>query len=274
MKIYADVVPQNLGYSIHRVMNELKKYAPNNIEFVSKIDDCDLQIVPVIGEGQAKQIMENDKPYIVWQLCYLTTEYPYPEYWQPIWEKAESVFSYYHDLPVSDKVNFHISPIGYDPNTFYSIYSGMPKRYDVMTIGYVDSEHGEALSNTIEYAKTLHIGGNIGLDGHPNYTRMENISDSNMNIMYNLSRYVVAIRYTEGFEMPVLEGAAAGAIPIVLDAPSFRRWFNGIALFVTRETMENGLKYIVTSKQGLIMPPNALLEFRWSTIARKFWESL
>lgn len=271
IKVFCNVIDP-LGRAIHRVADASRQYAPKNISFVDSPEDADLQVVPTIGLGQARQIDKYDIPFAIWQLCYLTTEEPNPEFWRPYWDKSVLTASYY-DLPVSRQDNFLLTNIGFDPEVFYPKEDNQ-KLIEAVVTGYVDAPVGEELTNVaLAFDSVVHVGGDIGLDGTPGYVRVENITDDHMRHLYQSSVYSIALRHSEGFELPVVEGQACGAIGVTFDMPCYRRWFSDFAVL-----LDPNSPVLPQLKKLHETVPNYkaydLSQFYWENVIHLFWERL
>jgi glycosyltransferase involved in cell wall biosynthesis len=80
--------------------------------------------------------------------------------------------------------------------------------------------------------------------------------------------------------MPVIEGLACGARPIVFDRPDMTHWYEGHAVFIPEcsgpelvEVLTDLLKYNPTPVKETERA-EILARFDWSTIVKRFWEYL
>lgn len=289
IKVFADVMPSGLGIGIHRIAENIKKYTPNQndsgymITYVDHPSKADIQFVYAIGDGQLEQIIRWAKPFVLWQICYKTTEKP--DIWKHYWNKDSclALVSYY-DLEkdfITDKTKdkYLMTSLGYDPKVFHNNSDkGRERLYDAITFGYVDGESGEVIKDLLKpFPKLVHVGGNIGINQMENegYVRIEGIDDGTLSRLYNESRYVGAMRYTEGFELPALEGLACGATPIMFDLDDYKRWFDGYALFVNRDTLQKDLLKISREKTKLNKTKDEVQEFlktrTWEHVMTNYW---
>ena len=78
-----------------------------------------------------------------------------------------------------------------------------------------------------------HVGANMRYG--PGYVHYENVPDETMAWLYSSSKLSVGLRRIEGFELPIIEGAACGAVPVAFDLECYRHWFNDIAIFIDHE---------------------------------------
>lgn len=241
VKCWTEVIPKGFSRAIHRVCNGLKQYAPDNIEIVDNIEAADIQIVHVVGKGEMPLI--NRKPLnktIPFMYCFLTsTDGEEPrEFWYEVFAKAMLTMTYY-DLPSMMKekypeieFSFYRTPVGVDTNVFY-VEPLLNKTFSVMSTGYVDwaekiHEWYDAFT-CIGY-DVNHAGKDFGYG--KNFFAYEDITDEQMRLLYNISKYTNGMRVAEGFEAPVIEGTLCGSRGICFDSPIYRYWFDEIALFV------------------------------------------
>ena len=279
MKVYAEVLPNTLGRAMYRVNKNIKKYAPDRIEFVDKADDADFQILDAIGKGSLEYI--RHKNYVVLQHCYVTTETRSLDVWGDFWKNANLVCSYI-DLPNLSKFNefnFLRIPWGVDSNLFYRI-AGTPKTYDFLTTGYVaETECIEQAVTAIkaEGKSMVHIGGNLHLNG---IKRFENISDEQMRELYNRSRYTLGLRRLEGFELPIIEGTLCNSRGVCIDDPCYSYWYGNLVEYIA----DGDFDYITNQLRELLNKPYREVtekeiqfvkeKFDWEVIMTKIWKRI
>lgn len=271
--VYCEV-EDPLGRAIHRVAEATKKYAPDRVALVNDPQEADLQVIPTIGMGQVNQINRRPNlPYVLWQLCYLTTEEPNPEFWQPIWEKSVLTASYYN-LPVTRQENFLLTPIGFEPDKFFND-PARDKYFDAVITGYVDAPVGEELANVVTaFNKVVHVGGDIGLDGVDGYFRMEGISDKHMRYLYQTSRYSIGLRHSEGFELPILEGQACGAVGVAFNLDCYTRWFSDFAIFLDIDEPVLPQLKALARQDTIEWQELDLSRFYWENVISNFWNKV
>jgi hypothetical protein len=281
MRVYAEVLPRWLGRAMYRINRELRRYAPDGVEFVDDARAADLQILDVIGTGSLEYLRAAE--YVLIQYCYLTTERPDGAYWSPIFRGARLVMSY-HDLPSltgDDAFRFYRAPLGVDGEVFRD--RQLTRDAVVLTTGY--DPGGEAIQECHDAVFGI-LGGRCGGMVHigPAFWPgrrvevAEGISDEQLAIRYGRCRYVSGLRRGEGFELPVIEGLACGSRPVCFDTPGYRHWFDGHAVFVTeapREELTAELAEIFRHEPQPVLPAEraAVLErFDWRRIFARFWE--
>jgi hypothetical protein len=289
--VLVDVLPGALtSRSILRVAKALRRYAPADVELVApETPDPDLHVLHVIGSDVlTRPELTRSSRYAVIQYCFKTAGGEL-EAWQKLWSGAQLTWSYYN-LPILSG-RFMYSPLGVDEN-FYEIPSQQPglRRIGVVTSGFVSGPPAEAIEEVADAALRANCSVfHLGPRGIENMTpRLEeswsnamNISDTELCFKYNLARYVSGLRYIEGFEMPVVEGFACGAAPIVFSREETRAWFAPpLATHVPECSGEELVERLV---EILRTPPakladaereRLLAEFNWQVIAERFWKAV
>lgn len=261
-----------------RVADALKAYAPVGITFTNE-RDADVRVLHVIGNDAIDYAAERKgMEYAVIQYCYLTAG---EGQWNGLWDNAKTVMSYYN-LPTA---KLYRTPLGIDP-VFLEDYPKMPRTIGVMTSGYVAGPGAEAIEEVAIAAdrlrmKTVHLGPKpVGLTQPlpANWRNLYGVSDDLLAAHYRSTAYVSGLRHVEGFELPVVEGLACGARPIVFDRPEMRRWFDGHAIFVPECSGEELVNHLMAV---MVMQPvpvtraermKVLQRFNWETIVEGFWE--
>jgi len=157
-----------------------------------------------------------------------------------------------------------------------------------MSSGYVSGPGAEAIepfAMATERAglEAWHLGppGVDRMTQHPfNWRTFSGISDARLAAELNRCAWVSGLRYGEGFELPVIEGLACGARPIVFDRADMRDWYAGHAVFVPELTGRD-LEDVLTAVMAQPPDPVTLAEresilrrFDWEPIVRGFWEAL
>jgi glycosyltransferase involved in cell wall biosynthesis len=266
MKIYYRATKPYLSRAFQRIEDGIKQTLPNGFELTSKQIEADLCICPIVSIKDAQNVPINS---VIWQLCYLTAGGE-ESIWKSIWSDALLVLSYL-DLPFEHYVRM---PLGYDPMTFNTTGRNPESKYDVVVTGYVDEgQGGEVISRLCKhFGKVMHIGGNLRLRD-TNYYNAEGISDSQLAQIYRSSRFVAGMRLKEGFELPIIEGAACGAKPIALDMECYRHWFEKIAVLIDPDNLDNDLS-ILSDVQWYGDHSELVKRFTWDKVMKKFWNTL
>lgn len=280
MKVYHEVLPDTLGKVMYRIREAYRRYAPSDISFVINPKEADLQVLDSIGTGSIPFI--QNKNYILLQHCYITSEQSTKDFWLPYWNKAKVVVSFM-DLPAlsgTTEFPFLRLPIGVEPSVFYPINYG--KTYQVMSTGYVAwseciEEALQAVKNI--HGKMVHVGGNI-FPNEPSCKHYEKITDDQMRLLYNQSKYTIGMRKTEGFEAPLIEGTLCGSRGITLDYPFYRYWFGDIMEYV----QDGDFNFVKNQLIDLFSKPyrpvtqeemNLVKEkFSWEKVVNTFWNKV
>lgn len=294
MKVHVDPVPVGLSQAMWRVSRALRATAPADVEIVSTPELADVQVLHVIGSDCGLHL--RAPAYAAIQYCGGLEAAPdgrnvpvtSTEAWEPIWRGAVAVWSYF-DLPVPEDVPFYHAPLGVDADVFHMppLRSGI-RPVGVMTSGYVSGPGAEAIEEVAIAASrsgltTLHLGPEKvqGMKRYPPSWRcVFGVSDADLCGLYQRSRWVSGLRHDEGFELPVLEGIACGARPIVFDRPDMRRWYDGHASFVPEC---DGDKLVAALMAVFARDPNPVTAaerdefiqwFEWKSLASGFWSAV
>jgi hypothetical protein len=287
-KVYIEPAPDG-DRAINRVIDALKMYAPERVEFVER-KSAELVIIHVVGRKNALErkiahLLYEGKKYVLIQYSVRSTQKPETGYWLASWKSAELVWSYY-DLNLylqedgHEKYldNFYHTPLGVD-QSFKQRYKG-EKLYKIMTHGRgwtTESirECGWATKNTSN--RMLHLGEDMK---RPWVDCVTNISDVWLSHLYGQCEFVAGLRRTEGFELPAAEGLICGARPILFDRLHYRKWYNRWGIFIPegeREEVIQSLEEIFKKE----IPPVSEEEikdakefFDWKWIIKGFWDKL
>lgn len=246
MKIYLEIDYQSRG--IGRCVDALKRYKPGNITIVDREQDADMVLIHVNGRRdqvlrRTRRILERGQKYAIFQYAFRSTRNPTYYEWGEIWDNAAVVFSYLdlvgnEAIPAGLYPDFiYVSlPLGVDTEVFYRY--GMDDRpwnnrkYLICTtgLGYTTESVRECIHAARAVGgKVAHLGCDLGIEDVDSYW---DLSDAEVCLLFNDCKYVSGLRRTEGFELPILEGFFCGAQPITFDTLAYRRWFDGIALFI------------------------------------------
>jgi len=282
MKVYANVLPPTMGRVMYRINSAIKRYAPDDVQFVNSPEKADLQILDVIGTGNLRYL--TGREYIILQHCYRTAETQDPGFWLPIFRRARLVVSYHdlRELTGSDDFPFYRCPWGADPSVFRP--SGLQRTHAIITTGYNDD--GEAIRECHDAATSLpkpsiHLNKSHALgwmNGYPLVTVIDDVNDAQLASYYSLVDYVSGLRRGEGFELPVVEGLLCGARPIVFDTLGYHYWFTPHAVFLpetSREELTSLLKTILSSRPlpvTLDERDTVSRKFDWEVIMTRFWQ--
>lgn len=219
MRIY-EHTDKDFGRAFKRISQAFRTYFPNT-EWV--INDPDIEIVQVVGKVEydyltSKKSLNN---IIMHQQCLFTTHISL-EKWIELWKQCKLVMSF-HNLYkyTKEKFNFLLSPLGAEPDTFP--ISTLQRQYTVFSTGHVAEP--ECLDNVFDACvitnkKMFHTGENFGWNSS-HYQFLDYMTDSWYCNLLQKVKYITGLRKTEGFEMACIEGAMTGAVPIILDLPTY-----------------------------------------------------
>lgn len=274
---------------MERIVNAIKRYAPEGIEFVDTDEEADLAIIYAYAHRRkvgwrTERLTAAGKKYAIVQTAIRSTRNPNTEDWMYIWKDAELVWSYYNlkQLAINDiqpkmkdprhmwlsrKVdfNFYYAPLGVDPEVFKEVR-------DDRTYSIIFGENRDECSTQIIEA-TMRAG-------YAGFMLGSGISDQELVKKYSRSKFVSGLRRKEGFELPVIEGLLCGAIPIVFDRPETRHWFEDLAVFISEESSEElvkSLEYILRDSFNIDWKHKKRIvkeRFNWETIIKGFWERI
>jgi glycosyltransferase involved in cell wall biosynthesis len=269
MKIQYKATRPFLSHALRRIEDGLKSTLPDGFELTQLPGD--LAIIPVVNIDDTKDLKQ---PYIIWQLCHKTAEGT-PDEWIKIWNHAAMVVSYLN-LPYP---NYLRLPLGYDPLLFHNHNRPKEPKYDIVVTGYVDEDkEGEVIARLCNhFDKVIHIGQDLKIE--KGYTHAHQITDTQLAEIYRNSRYVAGMRMIEGFELPIIEGAACGCQPITLNLECYRYWFNNLALFVHPDRLDEGLaaiaEYKITNETSnwTLLFEEEIAKFTWEKVMREFWNT-
>lgn len=302
MKVYLE--PQTNSRGILRVRDALVRYLPPTVELVDSIENCDLAILHIYGRHTTMMhkigwLKSKGKKYAMIQYCIRSTMRPDTKSWLQMWDGAEVVWSYY-DIPelMAEDVsggkpvikagielaravsNFYHAPLGVDAEVFQDEqFKSRP--YLIAAT----SQH--ALSESVRECAfaTKEVGGEMVFFGHElrrgsDIICKSGLPDSEMAVEYSKSQYVSGLRRTEGFELPVIEGAICGCTPIVFSKSHYWQWFKEFAIFIPEGSRDEVIKSLVevfkSERKPITNEQKYLIRerFNWETIIKDFWSRI
>ena len=290
LRVFVDPRPASLSRAMYRVSKALARYAPDEVAIVDGSGSVDVQVLHSIDAWPDRHKLSGNVNYAVIQYCYKTARGATDDLMAGLWQDSLMVWSYY-DLHkemyrLSPDTPFYLAPLGVD-----DVFK-QPPSYDdeedigLVTTGYVDGPGAEALAIITQAAidsglSCVHVGGDC-LDRQfgysPRWRRYEGVSDEQLRDFYCQALWVSGLRHVEGFELPVIEGLACGARPIVFDRPDTRLWYGGLADFVADDgSLIDSLMHVFSfSPDALAWRDQelALERFDWQIIAEGFWDML
>jgi glycosyltransferase involved in cell wall biosynthesis len=278
--------PEQLSRAMYRVANALERYALDDVFIVQEPAEADLLVLHVIGREALELASKLGRRYAVIQYC--TGGGADLAAWRPLWARAKLTWSYYDlaaHMPAG--AEFYRAPMGLDPIFRQSILPWPPGRdVGVLTSGYVNGRGQESIEEPTRAAQALgleavHLGPRP--DGVSDDLTMRcyyKLADTELRKLYHRCRWIAALRYVEGFEMPAAEGLACGARPIVFDRADMRDWYQDHAVFVPEcsgEMLTARLKRIMSKPPRPVTPEEravVLERFNWKTIIAGFWQRI
>lgn len=283
MRVFLEVVPHNLSVAMHRVAQALRVRAPKGVQIVRTPQDVDLQVLHAIGPDAIENVVAPRVAVI--QYCLHTAHGPAS--WTTLWRRAELTWSYFdlRDL-LPAGARFYLAPLGVDP-VFRG--NGAARYVGVVTSGYDSGPQAEAIEEVADAAlraelSVYHVGPEEVAGMAPRHERTwqsgQSIADEDLARIYGCARWVSGLRRVEGFELPVIEGLACGARPIVFDRPDMRRWYEGHAVFVPECAGPELVERLVAVFDALPEPVSlgerraVLAKFDWGVIAGEFWRQV
>jgi glycosyltransferase involved in cell wall biosynthesis len=275
---------------MHNIAKMVKKYAPANIQWVENYTMADLVIETIFDDHESTPAANNieivrhlnEKPFGI-----VFAGFSRPKEWildnkffQGIFKDAKFIYTPW-DLTgyYGWKLNNHIRlPFGFEKNEFFKI-PNKEKRYTIACTGYVACSEGiEEIYEAVKAidGRMLHLGRNFGWE-KPYYENRENVTVEEVNLIFNSSKYVSALRRGEGFELTATEAGAAGITPICFNNPHYKDWFWDYAKFIKEDAPNIVIKELMeVFKQEPFLPDEKINEirarFNWEDIMKKFWE--
>jgi len=268
MKVYCEIDGLST-HALRRIRGQIHKTAPRSISFVNEIGDADIAIRQVF-DSESASVWVKQIPTVIVQLCYLTAGSETFE-WESVWGQSLMVSSYY-DLPVHS-APFVRHPLGIDP--VFRRMGRTDRHFDAVVTGYVDGDNAEEIKSVYNafHGDIMHVGPNMRLGRR--YHNVNNVSDLDMAILYNNAKFTIGLRHVEGFELPIIEGAACGAVPITFDLECYRHWFDDFAIFIDpKGNIENQLRSIADTPYKEVskgFAPN-LEKFKVENAWKPFWD--
>ena len=269
-----------------RLIKALNEYS-SDIEIVEDKIKADLIVINVNGRCDkvlriTKEILASGNSYAIIQHCLRSTKNKNTSDWLDIWKNAKVVWSAYnlnHKLKEDGNdidFNFYHAPFGVDGRIFYPL--NMERKYLACTTGL--SYLSESVREVIIAAR--HVGGRVAHLGTADIKKdgvdcFSNLTDKEVNELYNQCHFVSGLRRVEGFEFPAAEGLLTGATPILYDAEHYKDWYSGVGEFIPEIGRNQIIKDLIElfKKKRKKVPDEYILEgqkrFNWETIITNFW---
>jgi len=277
IKIYYPV-SRKLSKAISRVRECLLYNLPSEVELSCNPRRADIQFIDFIGqhyEDPSYLEIFDVPPYPIMRKYIIVNHCPPPprllnKDYRWLFHNALAIISYippsceYQCFGNIDwdmlKDRYILTPWGVDHRKF--IRMNIPRDIDLVYTGLVaeTEAHNEIEKACSELnARCFHAKGDL--------------SDFELVYILNRARYVSAMRHHIGFELIGLEGAFCGSVPLYLDYPIYRLWFNNIGVFINPRNIVEDLKRILKQDPKPI-PLEKLEMFKCENISRKVWEKI
>lgn len=281
---------------------DLVIFYPISGDWFKLIDECVARgqkyaLVQCTSVGdRAEWVKRWAKAECVWSYLDLLRDYRY--------DTHGSLSSMPSAVDLADAIDrYYYAPLGVDSAVFncpyhyrHSHIPSPPSRKYIVTTGFVHGRPAEAITEAWRAARivglpVVHVGGwPVGIDNKPNNvvgTKLRwphvqhapGVSDSVLADIYRQARYVVSLRYSEGFELPAAEGLCCGARAILFDQADLRRWYGNHAIYLP-ELDGNELVERLVEVFGSNVPVEeeerreTVKLFDWAPIVDGFWKEI
>eukprot|EP01062_Namystynia_karyoxenos_P019728 TRINITY_DN17437_c0_g1_i1.p1 TRINITY_DN17437_c0_g1~~TRINITY_DN17437_c0_g1_i1.p1 ORF type:complete len:610 (+),score=176.11 TRINITY_DN17437_c0_g1_i1:62-1831(+) len=138
-------------------------------------------------------------------------------------------------------------------------------------------KHGVAPSRQPQGRRPLHCQPQEGLLGRAPcawWVQLGRVTDLLLSQLLRRVRYASGLRKEEGFELLGVEALLSGAVPIVYDLPTYRRWYEGFARIVRHDHAAEDLARILAEVPPESTPADlqrARAAFSWGVIVRRLF---
>lgn len=289
MKFYFPL-DRKISRAMERIRTAFIQYAPEGTVFVNAPEADAIHCIHYIGQNPREDVcklwgsifeaptLPKTSKYIIF--LYLNNIF-YPQLeadWKRLLEKSVAIITTSPDL-IPYQCNIVETAWGYDPSIFNVL--NVQKKYTVLATGYMaDSEAIDSVFLACYKSMTsmVHIGGILNKQlREPTYTRVENISDEQLRLLYNQSRYVSALRRDPSYEIPAVEGYACGCQPICFPHYATKKYFSDFAVFVPFLSRDELVPLLIEHfKKPVEVKPNPeiLKRFYWQTTMTEVWKKV
>jgi len=279
---------------ISRAMERIRRafigHSPPGVRFLDQMDSEAIHCLNWVGQNprehtktceviQGVPTLPLGSRYIVFAHVGNPHYLDLDPFYQRILAGALLVVTYDREILGYEGSNVLETPWGFEPSIFFR--EGWPRGYKVLATGYVaDSEAIDACYDACIQlgVRICHVGGFIrDLPRHSLYERLEGVPDPLLRRLYSSSEYVSGMRREGGFELPVIEGYACGAQPIVFDHSTMKKWYSDFVLYVPpvpRPDLTKALAEILAKPGGVDPKPEILERFYWKPIMARVWTRL
>lgn len=271
-----------------RISNALARYAPAGVSLVKDRTKADVAILYVIAPDAIDWSLRTSQPYVAIQCCFSPHHHHFdPTRWTDFWARSILTWSYYDLSNYIPPNKFYLAPIGVDaPFTSPLTNTSRDRDLVAITTGLLSGVGAEAIEEVWTAlsrmgARGLHIGPRnvVGMSRPVNWSSAAEISDEDLAHHYSRAKFIAALRHVEGFELPAAEGLCMGARPIMFDLPCYRKWYDGLAVFVPECSGDE----LVARLIDIVRHPSpvsarerdtAIDRFNWEHVAPAFWSRL
>ena len=281
-----------ISRAMWRIRDAFMKHAPQGTEFIKGFGPGEknnvVHCIHWVGQNPKEHTKRDEGIFSVDTLP-LTPRYlvfghagnwhygQFDSHYQRLMKEAALVITFDRRILGYEGSNIFETPWGYEPDTFYR--APCQKRFKVMATGYAaDAEAIDACYDAClrMRVKMCHIGCQLpGIPGLGTCERYEHIKDHKMRELYNASEYVSGMRREGGFELPVIEGYACGAQPVVFDQPTMHKYYEDFAVFVPnikRFDLSMKLEHVFRQPRNVQPSPDILKRFHWAPIMKGLWD--
>jgi glycosyltransferase involved in cell wall biosynthesis len=291
MKVY--LTPPQPSRGLERIAAALRRYAPPNVTVHTFPRNNDVTIIYAIGrrdaiERQVNEILRRGQRYVIIQVCLRSTMTPMTKNWRLIWDNAAVVWSYYDlnaaimaDGGTGTVGNFYHAPLGADAEVFVA-NSKVKKLFTIATSGL------SRLSESVRECRiaagevrgcTFHVGPRV-YNMPSCVVFSDNCNDIELSASYQQCEFVSALRRTEGFELPGIEGLLCGARPICFDTPDYHWNYGEHAEYIHEGPRQEVVDQLVELFKRGARPvteeerARAVKRFNWETIIGGFYQHI
>jgi hypothetical protein len=264
------------------------------------IEESDIVVLHVIGLDAielAKTLADQGMRYIVIQYCGCWDKSNLG-IWSDLWSNALLVWSYC-DLSqhVPSSTPFYHAPLGVD-DVFTTTPNLHIRSSRILTSGYVSGRPQEPIEDVWIAAgesaiDAYHLGPAKVSGMSPE--AVEYLSDPSSSLtwkyyhqlddvslahLYSSCKWISAMRYQEGFELPAIEGLVRGARPICFDQPSIRHWYGDLVHYVPEcdgvELIEHLCGIFLDEYRAVTQAEIDYVRHRfdWRPIVNGFWKMM
>lgn len=284
-RVYVD----DLGYrspSVRRVIEALTYHAPDYVTIADRQEEADLVVMHVYGRinniRHRIQSLDERQRYAIIQYTLRASRNPNTVDWMPMWIDAAAVWSYLdiQKMAWSDftrgKFNFYHAPLGVE-----KVFRPLEKThtYQICTSGALYMTEGVRECHLAAHnlgRRTAHLGPKVR--DIPDLHCYSGLDDEALVRLYNQCDYVAGLRRKEGFELCAAEALCCGVRPILYDAQHYRKWYDGLGLFIPevgRDDVQASLAEVFSRELQPVTEAEVMeakRRFDWERLVTGFYE--